>query len=167
MVAEFSYMAVKVSDWYECVVVLFKQQGSSQNLDTDTIVAQKAIRGDKIGSGSNCPSSFTHDVCGGSTAAYSCDSTGFITDVLTVASTGTHYLAFYAASYDRTGGTALGAKMVIKDFKLTPSTCSATCTAGATSAPTCTVVTCDSGFANTNSDASDGCETKTTEKPTQ
>ena len=159
MIAEFTYKAVGGDDWYESIIVLYKQIGSSQNLDTDTIVTTKAIRGNKIQSGF-CPSSFTHSVCGGSTPNYACDSESYITDMVTLASSGTHYLAFYAASYDRTGGGALGADMYIKGFRLLPATCTAACNQGAVSTPTCTSVTCSSGFTNPNGLASDGhCRT--------
>ena len=162
MIAEFTYKAVGGLDWYESIIVLYKQIGSSQNLDTDTIVTTKAIRGNRIQSGWACGvmARFTHSVCGGSTPNYACDSGSYITDIVTLASSGTHYLAFYAASYDRTGGGALGADMYIKGFQLLPATCTAACNQGAVSTPTCTSVTCSSGFTNPNGLASDGhCRT--------
>ena len=158
-VAEFTYKAVAGGDWYEAVVVLYKaSQANSKNLDTDQIEAYRAIRGDQI-SASNCPTAFQHTVCDGSTPHYVCDSDGYITDSLTVPSGGHHYLAFYAASYDRSGGTALGAKMMVKSFALLPSTCKAACNLGAVKPPqVCTAVTCTGTGKNQDGDASNGCE---------
>ena len=43
--------------------------------------------------------------------------------VLQIPAAGDYYLAFYAGSYDRSGGTVLGATLTVKGFRLLPKTC--------------------------------------------
>lgn len=167
-IAEFTFNSVEGSDWYEATVVLYKAATPGvKNLNTDTVAAVDGIRGDEIGTGAKCPTSFDHDVCGGATAKYTCDADGYITDVLTVPSDGNYYLAFYAGSYDHTGARMLGATMRIKTFRLLPATCAISCDKTQVApAATCTAVSCTPPFKDTNGDPSDGCEDGPTPSPT-
>lgn len=168
-VAEFTYRAIRGSDWYEVVVALYKASNKAKpNLDSDTLIGVKAVRGDQITS-SQCPTSKKHKVCGKSAEeSYSCDSKGYITDVLTIPAAGDYYLAFYPGSYDRSGGTVLGATLTVKGFRLLPKTCKPVCNINATySGATCTKVQCASSLvADADGDATNGCEKKLTAAPT-
>lgn len=78
---------------------------------------------------------------------------------LEIPSDGEFYLAFYAGSYDRTGGRLLGAKMSIKGFKLLPEGCTVGCDMERVAPkPLCQTVVCDQGFSNADGFAGNGCE---------
>ena len=156
--AEFTYRAIGGNDWYEAVVVLYKSaDGETRNLDTDEIVGVKSVRGDKI-SRRKCPTDNNHHDCTGALVPYECDALGFIKDYLRFKSSGKFYLAFYMGSYDRTGGSVLGARMEIKHFKKLSASCGAECNQGADAAGECTEVTCDEGQTDEDGLASNGCE---------
>ena len=129
-VAEFTYTAEYKDDNYEAVAVLYRQKGAAPDLDKDDIVARRAIRGKYIHGGQTCHvTQFSHPSCkaGAPPSKYACSSDGYIVDYLRAPSTAAdgafYYLAFYAAAYDRTGGTAVGATMRIKGFRRLPSNC--------------------------------------------
>ena len=67
-------------------------------------------------------------------------------------------LAFYAGSYDRTGGTVLGARMEIKSFRLLPAGCNGdTCQPSKVApAPECTEIVCDPGQEDADDNAYNG-----------
>ena len=73
---------------------------------------------------------------------------------------GNYYLAFFAGSYDKTGGGELGATMQIKAFRLLPAGCTvdSKCTARKAPPVNCTSVACVYPNKDTNGDPSDGCE---------
>ena len=77
------------------------------------------------------------------------------------ATAGDYYLAFYAGSYDETGGGELGASMEIKTFRLLPENCTVPCDRSNRSnlaPPNCSAVVCAYPFNDTNGDPTDGCE---------
>ena len=159
-VAEFTYDSDQGQDWYEATAVLYKASNAHvRNLDTDKIAGVKAVRGSQI-SASQCPNSFSHDVCGkASQERYTCSADGFITDILSVPESGNYYLAFYAASYDKTGGQQLSSVLKVKSFRLLPASCVAQCDLKAVAPPpTCTAATCLPGYRDVDKDASNGCE---------
>lgn len=89
----YTYYATGGGDWYECAASLYSGQTTSGTYATTTSSSptETAIyRGDQI--------------------------SNYKTDSFTVPSDGYYYLVFYTGSYDRTGGTVLGANMYISGF---------------------------------------------------
>ena len=78
---KFSYKAEKGDDWYEAAIVLF--EGIPSNLSGATIIDSILVRGDVI------PKMQYGE--------------------FTITKSGTYFVGFFAASYDRSGGGALGA----------------------------------------------------------
>ena len=131
-VAEFTYTAEYKQDNYEAVAALYQQKGAAPDLDKDDIVARRAIRGSYIFNSYNSvcyAAPFSHPSCkaGAKPSKYTCSSDGYIVDYLRAPSTAadgaSYYLAFYAAAYDRSGATLVGATMRIKGFRRLPSNC--------------------------------------------
>jgi len=75
------------SDWYEVVVAVFKEEVP---LSDSILVESKMYRGSSI--------------------------TGFDDEISFTGVPGSYFLRFFAASYDRTGGTALGARLNVNSF---------------------------------------------------
>ena len=75
------------SDWYEVVVAVFKEEVP---LSDSILVESKMYRGSSI--------------------------TGFEDEISFAGVPGSYFLRFYAASYDRTGGGALGASLSVNSF---------------------------------------------------
>jgi hypothetical protein len=78
------------SDWYEAAIVLY--QGTPPATAGTTIVDAHVVRGREI-------------------AEYK-------TESFTIPADGTYFVGFYLASYDQSGGTALGANMQVTGFSV-------------------------------------------------
>jgi len=85
---DYEFRAVNGDDWYEAVVAILKVESDGST----TVYASKCYRGDAI-------------------ADFQSGSIGVSDD-------GNYILAFYPASYDRTGGSALGASLFVDGFGL-------------------------------------------------
>jgi len=75
------------SDWYEVVVAVFKEEDPLSN---SILVDSKMYRGSSI--------------------------TGFDDEIAFAGGPGSYFLRFFAASYDKTGGTMLGASLDVNSF---------------------------------------------------
>lgn len=84
----YKYKSTAGGDWYEAAIVLY--EGNPPATTSTTIADAIIVRGSKISS--------------------------YIDDSFTVSSNGNYFLGFFSASYDRTGGTVLGASMNVEMF---------------------------------------------------
>jgi hypothetical protein len=100
------YKATGGSDWYEAAIVLYEGIPPA-NLNTN-IVDARVVRGSYI--------------------------SDFKTEYFTIPADGTYFLGFFTASYDASGGGALGANMQVLAFSYTGG--AKPLTGGPTSAPT-------------------------------
>ena len=83
------YFARGGDDWYECALVLFK---GSPPATTTKVAGTKIIRGSTI------------------------QNTRI--ETFTIPSDGNYFVGFFTGSYDRSGGTALGASLTIEAFRI-------------------------------------------------
>jgi hypothetical protein len=84
------YRAQGGGDWYEAAIVLY--QGTPPATLGHTIIDEHVIRGSIIAD--------------------------FKVESFTIPADGTYFVAFYSGSYDRTGGTILGASMQVEGFSV-------------------------------------------------
>ena len=86
----YEYKAQDGGDWYEAAIVLYEAGAAGDHGYITSGVEKRVVRGDKI-------NSFI-------TGSFEADDDGF------------YYLGFFVASYDRTNGGGLGARMQINGF---------------------------------------------------
>jgi hypothetical protein len=84
----YRYKTTSGGDWYEGAIVLYK--GTPPATSSHTIEDAIIVRGSSI--------------------------SNYIDESFTVSSSGSYFLGFFSGSYDRTGGTVLGATMDVEMF---------------------------------------------------